>query len=250
MKFSVQRKINNLEKSRFHLESLNNKILKINKNQPFHPSSSTRRLPSLLSSLPPSVSVEVPGFSISEVTVVSGRWWCITEVLACWRFWLIVFIQINHFNLGFIFTMKCLQVVYPAVRRDRNACSEWNRPLPAENNQEIEIICPFSKLFIRLTSFQVKCDVCWLSSLFRTSGFLHPIPTLRRGGKGGKRKRKKYFLQISNFLYIEDQIFPILWPLYLQSDDRRLVFFFLISSLFLHFPPSPCLSVNTGGHFL
>ena len=52
MKSSVQRKINNFEKSEFHLEFLNNKILKINKNRPFHPSSSTRRLPSLLSSPP------------------------------------------------------------------------------------------------------------------------------------------------------------------------------------------------------
>ena len=86
--------------------------------------------------------------------------------------------------------MKFLQIVYPAVRRDRNACSERNRPLPAENNQEIEIICLSSKFFMRFTSFQVKCDVCRLSSLFRTSGFLHPTPTLRKGGKGGKRKRK------------------------------------------------------------
>ena len=150
MKSSVQRKINNFEKSGFHLEFLNNKILKINKNRPFHPSSSTRRLPSLLSSLPPSVSVEVPGSSISEVSVVSGRWWCTAEVLMCWRLWLIIFIQTTHFNLGFIFTMKFLQVVYPAVRRDRNACSERNRPLPAENNQEIEITCPSSKFCIRL----------------------------------------------------------------------------------------------------
>jgi len=154
MKSSVQRKINNFEKSEFHLEFLNNKILKINKNRPFHLSSSTRRLPSLLSSLPPSVSVEVPGSSISEVSVVSGRWWCTTEVLTCWRFWLIVFIQTNHFNLGFIFTMKYLQIVYPAVRRDRNACSERNRPLPAENNQDIKIICLSSKFFMLLKVFK------------------------------------------------------------------------------------------------
>ena len=202
MKSSVQRKINKFEKSEFHLE-----FKKINKNRPFHPSSSTRRLPSLLSSLPPSVSVEVPGSSISEVSVVSGRWWwCTTKALTCWRFWLITFIQTTHFNLGFIFTMKFLQVVYPAVRRDRNACSERNRPLPAENNQEIEIICLSSKLFMRFTSFQVKCDVCRLSSLFRTSGFLHSTHPLWGESKEGRWEKRKSGCRIQEAPYFSTKI--------------------------------------------